>query len=567
MTGVLFAIAPLSGVPLAGVLSPGDYGARAGAYVRVGGYLGHVGPQPDYLGAGAVAAAVASFILAWRRLLTWLVVLLAVAAVWLSLGPYQFEVSPWLSHLWLPWHSLANLPVLKEILPDQITPFISLFVAFLLALGLDALFTLPTSPTPAPSTSSSPPTPSTSSTPPTPSRPRPTPSTPSTPSTRTTSSWFDRHRAAVTLIATAVVGVAALLPLFLTFDVPLTVSKVRLPQYFTKVTPTLPPRTVLLTIPFAVSGVAQPMLWQAVDGFDFRLAGAALKTPNASGGPVQHGAPGSARDILTSLSVAGEAQPTGAAAELLTVRQALEQWHVQRVVIAGNSLDPIYASGFFTEAAGCSPGVRGPSLGLDAPTRLDIGPAGLRGAARGLPRRGERPGREGASRSSCRPASSSMPAAPPEPGPVAARAVIWPPCSRCSTSPSRCADMDEARDFYVRTLGCTVARTKSDFTDIWFYGMQVTLQDRPDEATGLQPGGSRHFGVTLDRADFDTAVARLEQAGVAWVSPVSTDEAGSALEQTKCKIADPSGNVIELKTYRDIGAALEIDLDDLAPRT
>jgi hypothetical protein len=152
-----------------------------------------------------------------------------------------------------------------------------------------------------------------------------------------------------------VVGVAALLPLFLTFDVPLTVSKVRLPQYFTKVTPTLPPRTVLLTIPFAVSGVAQPMLWQAVDGFDFRLAGAALKTPNASGGPVQHGAPGSARDILTSLSVAGESQPTGAAAELLAVRNALEQWHVERVVIAGNSLDPIYASGFFTEALGVAP--------------------------------------------------------------------------------------------------------------------------------------------------------------------------------------------------------------------
>jgi hypothetical protein len=319
VTGVLFAIAPLSGVPLAGVLSPGNYGARTSEYVRLGGYLGHVGPQPDYLGAGAVAAAVASFILAWRRLLVWLVVLLAVAAVWLSLGPYQFEVSPWVSHLWLPWHALANLPVLKEILPDQITPFIALFVAFLLALGLDALFTLPTS----------------------------------SPNGQT--GWFDRHRSAVTLVATAVVGVAALLPLFLTFDVPLTVSKVRLPQYFTKVTPTLPPRTVLLTIPFAVSGVAQPMLWQAVDGFDFRLAGAALKTPNASGGPVQHGAPGSARDILTSLSVAGESQPTGAAAELLAVRNALEQWHVERVVIAGNSLDPIYASGFFTEALGVAP--------------------------------------------------------------------------------------------------------------------------------------------------------------------------------------------------------------------
>ena len=43
-----------------------------------------------------------------------------------------------------------------------------------------------------------------------------------------------------------------------------------------------------------------------------------------------------------------------------------------------------------------------------------------------------------------------------------------------------------------------------------------------------------------------------------WVVPVSTDDEGLATEQTKAKVADPSGNVIELKTYRDVDAALEI---------
>jgi extradiol dioxygenase family protein len=126
-------------------------------------------------------------------------------------------------------------------------------------------------------------------------------------------------------------------------------------------------------------------------------------------------------------------------------------------------------------------------------------------------------------------------------------------------------DMDEARHFYVDTLGCRIARTRPTFTDIWFYGMQVTLQDRPDEATGLQPGGSRHFGVTLDRPDFDAALSRLEQTGVAWVSPVSTEEEGTEVEQTKCKIADPSGNVIELKTYRNLESALEIGPEGHTP--
>jgi len=39
---------------------------------------------------------------------------------------------------------------------------------------------------------------------------------------------------------------------------------------------------------------------------------------------------------------------------------------------------------------------------------------------------------------------------------------------------------------------------------------------------------------------------------------VSTDDEGTPTEQTKLKIGDPSGNVIELKTYADVAAALEI---------
>jgi uncharacterized protein len=118
--------------------------------------------------------------------------------------------------------------------------------------------------------------------------------------------------------------------------------------------------------------------------------------------------------------------------------------------------------------------------------------------------------------------------------------------------------MEEARAFYVHTLGCQAARTRADFTDVWFFGLQLTLQDRPDEVAASQPGGSRHFGVTLGRDDFDATIARLEAGGVPWLVPVSSDDEGQPTEQTKAKIADPSGNVIEFKTYRDVDAALEI---------
>ncbi len=117
--------------------------------------------------------------------------------------------------------------------------------------------------------------------------------------------------------------------------------------------------------------------------------------------------------------------------------------------------------------------------------------------------------------------------------------------------------VDEAREFYVHTLGCRAARARAGFGDVWFYGMQVTLQDRPEEAAST-PSGSRHFGVTLGPDEFESMMARLESAGVEWVDPVHMDDAGLATEQTKAKIADPSGNVIEFKTYRDVDAALEI---------
>lgn len=119
-------------------------------------------------------------------------------------------------------------------------------------------------------------------------------------------------------------------------------------------------------------------------------------------------------------------------------------------------------------------------------------------------------------------------------------------------------DVDEARDFYVHTLGCQPARVRAGFADVWFFGLQLTLQDRPQEVAFTPEGGSRHFGVTLGRSDFDVVIARLASSGIDWVVPVSTDDEGLPTEQTKAKIADPSGNVLEFKTYRDVNAALEI---------
>jgi extradiol dioxygenase family protein len=119
-------------------------------------------------------------------------------------------------------------------------------------------------------------------------------------------------------------------------------------------------------------------------------------------------------------------------------------------------------------------------------------------------------------------------------------------------------DLEEARQFYVGALGCEAGRRREGHLDVWFYGMQITLHHRPDEVDAGPEDSVRHFGVTLGRDEFDELTVRLAGAGVQWVAPVSTDDEGLATEQTKAKVADPSGNVIELKTYVDLEAALEI---------
>ncbi len=315
VTGVLFSLAPLTGVPLSGLVSAGPSAAPAGVYIRFGGYLGRTGPPQDYIGPGVALGVVASLVVARRRPLTWLLALLFAVSLWFSLGGYLIGAPSWLWHLWLPWRRLSSLPVLKEILADQIAPFITLFLGLLLAVGIDALHE---------------------------TRGRP-------------GGVLARHRTAVGVVVTVFVTLVAVVPVIASFDVPLRVVTVRTPPYVRAAAPALRGDPVWLTVPFAVSGDTQPMLWQAENGMRFRLAGAALKTPASTGGPVGSGKPGSARRILTDLSLGGASEPTGTAAQLVAVRAALAQWQVDEVVVAGASRDPVYASGFITMVVGAAP--------------------------------------------------------------------------------------------------------------------------------------------------------------------------------------------------------------------
>lgn len=119
------------------------------------------------------------------------------------------------------------------------------------------------------------------------------------------------------------------------------------------------------------------------------------------------------------------------------------------------------------------------------------------------------------------------------------------------------SDLEESRRFYVDTLGCALGRDRPDFIDVWFYGLQLTLQLRPDQVLTAEQRGVRHFGVTVSTEELTDLVARLDARQVEWLSPLRTDHAGTPREQTKAKVLDPSGNAIELKAYADPSVAFE----------
>ena len=116
--------------------------------------------------------------------------------------------------------------------------------------------------------------------------------------------------------------------------------------------------------------------------------------------------------------------------------------------------------------------------------------------------------------------------------------------------------LEESRRFYVDVLGCQPGRVQDRSLDVFFFGCQVTLHERPAEVLAPEQRGVRHFGVTLTAAQWRVLVDRLRADGAPFVQEPATDYAGTDREQLKAMVADPSGNAIELKTYKDPSAAL-----------
>lgn len=118
-------------------------------------------------------------------------------------------------------------------------------------------------------------------------------------------------------------------------------------------------------------------------------------------------------------------------------------------------------------------------------------------------------------------------------------------------------DLAAARRFYGDLLGCKEGRADERWVDFDFWGNQITahLSDERAEVHENAVDGdavpARHFGAILPWDDWHALSDRLVAAGVVFRIHPRIRFAGQVGEQATMFFDDPSGNVIEIKSFRD----------------
>ena len=113
-------------------------------------------------------------------------------------------------------------------------------------------------------------------------------------------------------------------------------------------------------------------------------------------------------------------------------------------------------------------------------------------------------------------------------------------------------DLTSAKRFYVEVLGARIGRQNEEWLDVLLWGHQITLQRRPEDVLPLARQGKRHFGVVLPWAEWERQAERIENLRVGVLEGPTIKLAGTDDEHGKLYLHDPSGNVIELKAYRNV---------------
>lgn len=120
-------------------------------------------------------------------------------------------------------------------------------------------------------------------------------------------------------------------------------------------------------------------------------------------------------------------------------------------------------------------------------------------------------------------------------------------------------DLKAAHAFYAGLLGCATGRTDSAWTDYDFFGHQLSVHLKPEETVHAKTNAVdgkdvpvRHFGVVLAWDDWHRLADLLKAKDITFHIEPGVRFKDKTGEQATMFFSDPSGNMLEFKSFRDM---------------
>ena len=125
-------------------------------------------------------------------------------------------------------------------------------------------------------------------------------------------------------------------------------------------------------------------------------------------------------------------------------------------------------------------------------------------------------------------------------------------------------DLEEARRFYVDTIGCKTGRESDKWIDFDLYGHQIVAHLSPGDCNPVSTNSvdednipCRHFGVILKWKEWEILKNRIIKINHGFLVEPKIRFKFKPSEQGTFFINDPSGNALEFKTFKNDSMVFE----------
>ena len=125
-------------------------------------------------------------------------------------------------------------------------------------------------------------------------------------------------------------------------------------------------------------------------------------------------------------------------------------------------------------------------------------------------------------------------------------------------------DLESTRKFYSEVLGCTLGRESNKWIDFNLFGHQIVAHFSPDECIGTNLNRvdgdmvpSRHFGVILPWEQWKALCKKMKKQKIPFMIEPKIRFKNLRGEQGTFFIQDPSGNVLEFKSFKNDSMVFE----------